>query len=241
MSEIVKPYNTDKSKKEEVAQMFNNISARYDFLNHFLSLGIDHIWRRKAVNTLREIQPKRILDLATGTGDFAIALLKLNPTQIIGMDISSGMLEVGKNKMKAKHVSHIIDMQLGDSENMPFEDGYFDAITVGFGVRNYEHLEKGLSEMLRVTRVGGKIVILEFSKPKRFLIKQAFGFYSRFIIPFFGKRISKDEKAYAYLPESVAAFPEGKAFTDILSKLGYKQVESTLVSGGIATIYTGIK
>lgn len=241
MSEIVKPYNTDKSKKEEVAQMFNNISARYDFLNHFLSLGIDHIWRRKAVNTLREIQPKRILDLATGTGDFAIALLKLNPTQIIGMDISSGMLEVGKNKMKAKHVSHIIDMQLGDSENMPFEDGYFDAITVGFGVRNYEHLEKGLSEMLRVTRVGGKIVILEFSKPKQFPIKQAFGFYSRFIIPFFGKRISKDEKAYAYLPESVAAFPEGKAFTDILSKLGYKQVESTLVSGGIATIYTGIK
>lgn len=241
MSEIVKPYNTDKSKKEEVAQMFNNISARYDFLNHFLSLGIDHIWRRKAVNTLREIQPKRILDLATGTGDFAIALLKLNPTQIIGMDISSGMLEVGKNKMKAKHVSHIIDMQLGDSENMPFEDGYFDAITVGFGVRNYEHLEKGLSEMLRVTRSGGKIVILEFSKPKRFPIKQAFGFYSRFIIPFFGKRISKDEKAYAYLPESVAAFPEGKAFTDILSKLGYKQVESTLVSGGIATIYTGIK
>jgi len=241
MSETVKPYNTDKSKKEEVAQMFNNISARYDFLNHFLSLGIDHIWRRKAVNKLREIQPKRILDLATGTGDFAIALLKLNPTQIIGMDISSGMLDVGKNKMKAKNVSHIIDMQLGDSENMPFEDGYFDAVTVGFGVRNYENLEKGLTEMLRVTRSGGKIVILEFSKPKRFPIKQAFGFYSRFIIPFFGKRISKDEKAYAYLPESVAAFPEGKAFTDILSKLGYKQVDATLVSGGIATIYSCIK
>jgi demethylmenaquinone methyltransferase/2-methoxy-6-polyprenyl-1,4-benzoquinol methylase len=241
MSETVKPYNTDKSKKEEVAQMFNNISARYDFLNHFLSLGIDHIWRRKAVNKLREIQPKRILDLATGTGDFAIALLKLNPTQIIGMDISSGMLDVGKNKMKAKNVSHIIDMQLGDSENMPFEDDYFDAVTVGFGVRNYENLEKGLTEMLRVTRRGGKIVILEFSKPKRFPIKQAFGFYSRFIIPFFGKRISKDEKAYAYLPESVAAFPEGKAFTDILSKLGYKQVDATLVSGGIATIYSGIK
>jgi len=241
MSETVKPYNTDKSKKEEVAQMFNNISARYDFLNHFLSLGIDHIWRKKAVNKLREIQPKRILDLATGTGDFAIALLKLNPTQIIGMDISSGMLDVGKNKMKAKNVSHIIDMQLGDSENMPFEDGYFDAVTGGFGVRNYENLEKGLTEMLRVTRCGGKIVILEFSKPKRFPIKQAFGFYSRFIIPFFGKRISKDEKAYAYLPESVAAFPEGKAFTDILSKLGYKQVDATLVSGGIATIYSGIK
>jgi len=241
MSEIVKPYNSDKSKKEEVAQMFNNISARYDFLNHFLSLGIDHIWRRKAVNKLREIQPKRILDLATGTGDFAIALLKLNPTQIIGMDISSGMLDVGKNKMKAKQVSHIIDMQLGDSENMPFEDAYFDAITVGFGVRNYEHLEKGLTEMLRVTRSGGKIVILEFSKPKRFPIKQAFGFYSRFIIPFFGKRISKDEKAYAYLPESVAAFPEGKDFENILIRLGYKEVKAKLVAGGIATIYSGLK
>jgi len=221
--------------------MFNNISARYDFLNHFLSLGIDHIWRRKAVNSLKDIQPKRILDLATGTGDFAIALLKLNPDKIIGMDISSGMLEVGKMKMKAKHVSHIIDMQLGDSENLPFENDYFDAITVGFGVRNYENLEKGLSEMLRVTRPGGKIVILEFSKPKKFPVKQAFSFYSRFIIPFFGKRISKDEKAYAYLPESVAAFPEGQAFMDILSSLGYKTVESRLESGGIATIYSGIK
>jgi len=241
MSETVKPYNTEKTKKEEVALMFNNISARYDFLNHFLSLGIDHIWRRKAVNSLKDIQPKRILDLATGTGDFAIALLKLNPDKIIGMDISSGMLEVGKMKMKAKHVSHIIDMQLGDSENLPFENDYFDAITVGFGVRNYENLEKGLSEMLRVTRPGGKIVILEFSKPKKFPVKQAFSFYSRFIIPFFGKRISKDEKAYAYLPESVAAFPEGQAFMDILSSLGYKTVESRLESGGIATIYSGIK
>ena len=241
MSETVKPYNTEKTKKEEVALMFNNISARYDFLNHFLSLGIDHIWRRKAVNSLKEIQPKRILDLATGTGDFAIALLKLKPEKIIGMDISSGMLEVGKNKMKAKNVSDIIDMQLGDSEQLPFENNYFDAATVGFGVRNYENLEKGLSEMLRVTRPGGKLVILEFSKPKKFPIKQAFGLYSRVVIPFFGKRISKDEKAYAYLPESVAAFPEGKAFTDILTALGYKSVDSTLVSGGIATIYSGVK
>ena len=237
----VKPYNTDKSKKEEVTEMFDNISAKYDFLNHFLSLGIDHIWRRKAVKKLQQLKPKRILDLATGTGDFAIALLALKPTQVIGMDISPGMLSVGKKKMHSKKVEHIIDMQLGDSENMPFEEGYFDAITVGFGVRNFENLEKGLLEMLRVTRKGGKIIILEFSKPKRFPIKQAFGFYSRFIIPFFGKRISKDEKAYAYLPESVAAFPEGKAFTDILSKLGYKQVDATLVSGGIATIYSGIK
>ncbi len=238
---IVKPYQTDKSKKEEVAQMFNNISARYDFLNHFLSLGIDHIWRRKAVRTIADLKPKKILDLATGTGDFAIALLKLHPEKIIGMDISSGMLEVGKTKMIHKKVDHIIEMQLGDSENMPFEEGYFDAITVGFGVRNYENLNKGLSEMLRVTRKGGKIVILEFSKPKRFPIKQLFSFYSRFIIPFVGKRISRDEKAYAYLPESVAAFPEGQEFVKILVSLGYQNVNAKMVSGGIATIYSGTK
>lgn len=238
---IVKPYQTDKSKKEEVAQMFNNISARYDFLNHFLSLGIDHIWRRKAVRTIADLKPKKILDLATGTGDFAIALLKLHPEKIIGMDISSGMLEVGKTKMIHKKVDHIIEMQLGDSENMPFEEDYFDAITVGFGVRNFENLNKGLGEMLRVTRKGGKIVILEFSKPKRFPIKQLFSFYSRFIIPFVGKRISKDEKAYAYLPESVAAFPEGQEFVEILVSLGYQNVNAKMVSGGIATIYSGTK
>ena len=238
----VKPYgNQETSKKEEVAQMFNNISKRYDFLNHFLSVGIDRIWRKKAVNMLREIQPKRILDLATGTGDFAIASLKLQPDEVVGMDISEGMLEVGREKMKKKGVSHIISMNLGDSENLPFEDNYFDALTVGFGVRNYENLEKGLSEMLRVVRPGGKLIILEFSKPKKFPIKQYYAFHSKYIIPFFGKRISKDEKAYAYLPESVAAFPEGKDFTDILSKLGYKNVGARLVAGGIATIYHGIK
>jgi demethylmenaquinone methyltransferase/2-methoxy-6-polyprenyl-1,4-benzoquinol methylase len=242
MSEkIVKPYNTDRSKKEEVAEMFNNIAVKYDFLNHFLSLGIDHIWRYKAINELKLINPKRILDLATGTGDFAIAALRLNPEQIIGMDISAGMLEVGKTKMRKKKYDNIIEMRLGDSENLPFEDNYFDALTVGFGVRNYENLEKGLSEMLRVVRPGGKLVILEFSKPKKFPIKQAFTFYSKYFIPFFGKRISKDEKAYAYLPESVAAFPEGKAFEVVLKKLNYQNVHSRLVSGGIATIYTGTK
>jgi demethylmenaquinone methyltransferase/2-methoxy-6-polyprenyl-1,4-benzoquinol methylase len=238
---IVKPYNTNRSKKEEVAEMFNNIAVKYDFLNHFLSLGIDHIWRYKAINELKQIQPKRILDLATGTGDFAIAALRLKPEQIIGMDISAGMLEVGKTKMLKKKYNHIIDMRLGDSENLPFEDNYFDALTVGFGVRNYENLEKGLSEMLRVVRPGAKLVILEFSKPKKFPIKQVFTFYSKYFIPFFGKRISKDEKAYAYLPESVAAFPEGKAFEDVLKKLQYQNVKSKLVSGGIATIYSGTK
>jgi demethylmenaquinone methyltransferase/2-methoxy-6-polyprenyl-1,4-benzoquinol methylase len=238
----VKPYGDDsRSKKEEVAAMFNNISKRYDFLNHFLSLGIDKIWRRKAVNLLKEIKPNRILDLATGTGDFAIASLRLNPKEVIGMDISEGMLEVGREKMRKNGFDQVISMRLGDSENLPFEDNYFDALTVGFGVRNYEHLEKGLAEMLRVVRPGGKLVILEFSKPKRFPVKQYYAFHSKYIIPFFGKRISKDEKAYAYLPESVAAFPEGRDFELILEKLGYQTVQSTLVAGGIATIYTGIK
>lgn len=242
MRKEVKPYGSeDRSKKEEVAEMFNNISHRYDFLNHFLSVGIDKIWRKKAVKMLRELQPKRILDLATGTGDFALESLKLQPDVIVGVDISEGMLEVGRQKMKKRKVDHIISMQLGDSEALPFEDNYFDAFTVGFGVRNYEHLEKGLSEMLRVLRPGGKGIILEFSKPKKFPIKQYYSFHSKYIIPFFGKRISKDEKAYAYLPESVAAFPEGKEFEDIMRSVGYSNVQSKTVGGGIATIYSGTK
>ncbi len=160
---VVKPYgDVDRSKKEEVAEMFNNISKKYDFLNHFLSLGIDKIWRRKAVNMLREIKPERILDLASGTGDFAIQSLKLNPKEIVGMDISEGMLEVGRQKMKKNGFDNIITMRLGDSEDLPFEDNYFDALTVGFGVRNYENLEKGLAEMLRVVRPEGKLIILEY-------------------------------------------------------------------------------
>ncbi|MFN5910257.1 MAG: bifunctional demethylmenaquinone methyltransferase/2-methoxy-6-polyprenyl-1,4-benzoquinol methylase UbiE [Bacteroidota bacterium] len=237
---MVMPYGKgDKSKKQEVAEMFNNISRRYDFLNHFLSLGIDKLWRKKAVKEFRSIQPKRLLDIATGTGDFALELLKLKPEQVVGMDISDGMLEVGRQKMRKRKVDDVISMLNGDSENLPFEDGYFDGVTVGFGVRNFESLEKGLSEMLRVTRKGGKIVILEFSKPKRFPVKQAFGFYSKYLIPFFGKLISKDKKAYAYLPESVAAFPEGDDFLTILTKLGYRNATARPVSGGIATIYTG--
>jgi demethylmenaquinone methyltransferase/2-methoxy-6-polyprenyl-1,4-benzoquinol methylase len=239
---VVKPYGKeDRSKKEEVAEMFNNISKRYDFLNHFLSLGIDKIWRKKAVNLLKATKPAKILDLATGTGDFAIALLKLNPTEVIGMDISDGMLDVGREKMRKNGFDGVISMRNGDSENLPFEDGYFDALTVGFGVRNYENLEKGLAEMLRVVRKDGKIVILEFSKPKRFPVKQYYAFHSKYIIPFFGKRISKDEKAYAYLPESVAAFPEGRDFEAILDRLGYRNVTSKLLAGGIATIYSGMK
>lgn len=239
---VVMPYNeSNTSKKEEVATMFNNISKRYDFLNHFLSLGIDKFWRKKAIRQLKEVNPKSILDIATGTGDFAIAALKLDPEEVVGVDISQGMLDVGIEKMKRKGFDDVITMKLGDSEKLPFEDSRFDALTVGFGVRNYENLEKGLGDMLRVLRPGGKAVILEFSKPKKFPIKQLFGFYSKRVIPFFGRLISKDKRAYTYLPESVEVFPEGQDFLDIMSKVGYTNVQRKTVSGGIATIYSGIK
>ena len=240
-SQVVKPYKTEKSKKEEVAEMFDNISKRYDFLNHFLSLGIDKLWRKRAVKLLKPLKPKKIIDLATGTGDFAIEALKLNPEKVVGVDISNGMLDQGRVKMKKRGVDNIVSMEYGDSEDLPFEDGHFDALTVGFGVRNYENLEKGLGEMLRVLNQGGMAVILEFSKPKKFPVKQAFGFYSKYIIPLLGKSISKDSAAYTYLPESVEAFPEGQAFVEILEKVGYKNVKSKMVSGGIATIYYGTK
>jgi demethylmenaquinone methyltransferase / 2-methoxy-6-polyprenyl-1,4-benzoquinol methylase len=242
MGTPVKPYGkSDTSKKQEVAEMFDNISKRYDFLNHFLSLGIDRIWRKKAIRILKKSQPKIILDIATGTGDFALAALKLKPTKVIGLDLSAGMLEVGRQKMKKKKVDHIIEMVQGDSEKLPFDSNYFDAFTVGFGVRNFENLEAGLSEMLRVLKPGATGIILEFSKPKRFPVKQFFNFYSRFIIPKIGRSISKDKAAYSYLPESVAAFPEGQDFVEIMKKVGYTDIQAKLVSGGIATIYWGKK
>lgn len=241
MSKVVKPYNEEQGKKEQVAQMFNNISHKYDFLNHFLSMGIDKLWRKRAINLLRPDAPKEILDIASGTGDFALEALKLNPNRVVGMDISVGMLDKGREKMKKRKVDHIISMELGDSENLPFADNSFDAVTVGFGVRNFENLEKGLGEMLRVLRPGKTAVILEFSKPRKFPVKQSFNFYSKRIIPFIGRMVSKDKAAYTYLPESVAAFPEGQDFLDILSKVGYKEVKSRPVSGGIATIYYGKK
>lgn len=239
---VIKPYNEEGvTKKEEVAEMFNNISRRYDFLNHFLSLGIDKIWRKKAVKQLKQLNPEYILDIATGTGDFAVALLKLNPKAITGIDISSGMLEVGNNKMVRRGFDDRIKLILGDSENLQFDDNHFDGVTVAFGVRNFENLEMGLAEMLRVIKTGGKAVILEFSKPKKFPIKQLFGFYSKRLIPFIGKLVSKDKRAYAYLPESVEAFPEGQSFMDIMSSVGYSNVSGIPVSGGIATIYVGTK
>lgn len=226
--------------------MFDNISSRYDFLNHFLSMGIDKIWRKKAIRILGRLIPESVshpvvLDVATGTGDFAIAALKLDPKKVVGLDLSAGMLDVGRKKMKERGYDPIIDMVQGDSENLPFDDNHFDGYTVGFGVRNFENLEKGLGEMLRVLKPGGIGIVLEFSKPRRFPVKQGFGFYSKYIIPKVGRSISKDKAAYSYLPESVAAFPEGKDFESILTKVGYNVIESKTVSGGIATIYVGQK
>jgi len=242
MKKVVKPYGAqNQSKKEEVATMFNNISSRYDFLNHFLSLGIDKFWRRKAVKQLKKINPDKILDIATGTGDFALALLKLKPKEIVGVDISEGMLSVGNLKMKRKKVDNIIKLLVGDSESLPFDDNSFDAITVAFGVRNFENLQKGLQEMRRVLKPDGKVVILEFSKPKKFPIKQLFAFYSGCVIPFFGRLISKDKRAYSYLPESVEQFPEGQDFHNQMDFAEFVDISSIRLSGGISSIYMGHK
>lgn len=190
---------------------------------------------------LAEDQPQEILDVATGTGDFAFAAQVLKPKRIVGIDISGGMLEVGRRKIAERKLGRNMEFILGDSEALPFENGSFDAITVGFGVRNFEHLEKGLSEMLRVLRPGGQAVVLEFSKPKKFPVKQVYFGYFKYIMPGLGKLISKDQNAYSYLPESVMAFPEGEEFASILRKVGYREVNLRPVAGGIATIYAARK
>jgi demethylmenaquinone methyltransferase/2-methoxy-6-polyprenyl-1,4-benzoquinol methylase len=242
LAEHVKPYkSSDLSKKEQVAQMFDRISGRYDFLNHFLSLGIDKGWRKKVVAIAQSQNPETILDIATGTGDQAIALSALKPKKVTGLDISSGMLDVGRMKIAKLGLSELIDMKLGDSEDIPFEDNSFDVITVSFGVRNFENLRKGLSEMYRVLKPGGKAIILEFSQPQKFPMKQMYGLYSKRILPVVGGAISKDKSAYTYLPESVEAFPYGSDFTSLLEDIGYTATKDTPVTFGIASIYEGTK
>lgn len=237
----ITPYKSDESKKDQVATMFNNIAGRYDFLNHFFSVGIDIIWRKKAIKLLKKCNPRHILDIATGTGDFAFEALKLNPAKITGVDISEGMMEIGREKIKKKGLQDLIEFKYGDSENLPFSDNSYDAVIVSFGVRNFENLNKGLKDMLRVLRPGGEVVILEFSQPKTFPIKQFYNFYSGSVMPAIGKIISRDKSAYTYLPESVKAFPEGDNFLNIMKALGYKETKLHSLSGGIASIYTGKK
>ncbi len=241
-SQKVVPYkDSELSKKKQVAKMFDNIAPRYDFLNHLLSLNVDHYWRWRMINRLKGIQPKKILDVATGTGDVAIAAMRLKPTEVVGVDISAEMLEVGKGKMKKKKLDKIVTMQLGDAENLEFADNSFDAITVAFGVRNFEHLQKGIKELNRVLKPNGKLVVLEFSKPKAFPIKQFYNFYFKYILPLVGRFFSSDASAYTYLPASVQAFPEGGEFINILSQSGFKSTKWIPLTFGISSIYEGTK
>jgi len=236
------PYKDQNTgKKAQVAEMFDKISPTYDFLNHFLSLGIDILWRKTAIKLLKNENPKLILDVATGTGDFALEALKLNPERIIGVDISEGMLAQGREKMKKRNLTAKIDLQSGDSENLNFPDNYFDAVIVSFGVRNFENLEKGLANIYRVLKPNGNLVVLEFSRPKYFPFKQIYNFYFNFILPFVGKIVSKDKSAYTYLPESVRAFPDGKNFISILEKIGFKETLCKPLTFGISSIYKGKK
>ena len=233
----VTPYKTTDSKKAQVAEMFNNIAHRYDFLNHFLSVGIDKLWRKKVVKLLSEKQPKQILDIATGTGDLAIALARLKPQSIVGADISEGMLKVAEQKIVRKKLSDIISVELGDSENLRFESESFEAVTAAFGVRNFENLDAGLTEMYRVLKPQGQLAILEFSKPRMFPFKQLYQFYFKTLLPLWGRMISKDNSAYTYLPESIKAFPDGADFIKRLESVGFNFRKEYRLTFGVATIY----
>ena len=238
----VTPYGgSQDEKKQEVASMFNNIAGHYDFLNHFLSVGIDKLWRKKVVKIIKSYQPKHILDMATGTGDLAIALTKANPEKITGVDLSKGMLEVGQKKVKDLGLQNQISLSLGDSENILFDNEHFDAITVAFGVRNYENLDQGLSEMYRVLKKDAPLVVLEFSKPRNWLFRKIYFFYFLNVLPFIGRLISKDSRAYTYLPESVKAFPDGEVFESKLKSTGFKSVKTRQLTFGIASIYEAVK
>ncbi|MCK9424151.1 MAG: bifunctional demethylmenaquinone methyltransferase/2-methoxy-6-polyprenyl-1,4-benzoquinol methylase UbiE [Bacteroidales bacterium] len=232
---------SDASKKEKLREMFDDISPKYDFLNHFLSFGIDFLWRKKLVRLLGKCRPASVLDVATGTGDLAIAIAAAGPIEITGIDISEKMLEIGRKKLAEKRLDTMINLQCADAESLPFTDNSFDAITVAFGVRNFENLEHGLIEMKRVLRPGGLILILEFSHPSSFPMKQLYTFYSRYLIPVIGRLISGNSQAYRYLPESVAAFPSGKDFLVILSGIGLKNERLHSLSAGIASIYMAEK
>ncbi|HEU4788054.1 MAG TPA: bifunctional demethylmenaquinone methyltransferase/2-methoxy-6-polyprenyl-1,4-benzoquinol methylase UbiE [Flavobacterium sp.] len=242
MPKEITPYkDSSLSKKEQVAKMFDTISGNYDSLNRVISFGIDVKWRKKVLQLVAETNPEKILDIATGTGDLAILMAQTQAKKIIGLDISAGMLEIGVKKIEEKKLSQTIEMVLGDSENMPFEDHFFDAITVAFGVRNFEHLEKGLAEILRVLKPGGIFVILETSVPEKTPYKQGYSFYTKNILPLIGKLFSKDNVAYGYLSESAASFPYGEALNNILRKTGFINVKAMPQTFGVATIYSASK
>lgn len=229
------------SKRERVEDMFDRIAPKYDLLNKVLSVGIDKGWRKKMVAELKPLQPKKMLDIATGTADVAIACMQLQPSHITGVDISALMLAEGQKKIEGLGFAKQITLQQADSESLPFEDNSFDAITVAFGVRNFQNLDKGLSEMLRVLKPNGKVVILEFSQPGKFPINQFYNFYSKYILPTIGQLVSKERAAYEYLPESVAAFPYGQEFVKIMNRNNFVNSKCVPLTFGIASIYVGSK
>ncbi len=235
------PYDNGQDKKNQVANMFNNIAHSYDFLNHFFSVGIDKIWRKKVVKIASQNAPNRILDVATGTGDLAIALSKTGASEIQGIDISSRMLEIGRKKVDKAGLTQQIVLNEGDGEQIAFDTDYFDLVTASFGVRNFENLEKGLLEFRRVLTNNGQLLILEFSKPNNWLFRKLYYFYFCNVLPFVGKLVSKDKSAYHYLPESVKAFPDGKSFIQILEKTGFRNIECIPLTFGISSIYLARK
>lgn len=240
--EEIKPYHTDGKKAAQVEMMFDNIAHKYDFLNHTLSLGIDKGWRRKAIAWLKPFEPKKMMDVATGTGDFALqAYTDLLPDSLIGTDISEGMMAVGKEKVKARGLQNKISFAKEDCTCLSFEENTFDAITVAFGIRNFEDLNKGLEEMHRVLQNQGHLVILELTAPDRFPMKQLFGIYSKVVIPTLGKLFSKDSNAYTYLPQTIQAFPQGEVMQQILMKAGFSKVQFKRLTFGICTLYTATK
>ncbi len=239
---VIPDKDSNLSKKQQVAEMFDSIAFRYDFLNRFLSVGIDVSWRKKAINQLKAIEPKKVLDVATGTADVALMTFKmLHAEKIIGIDISEGMLDLGRQKIEKLGLTKNIELLKGDSENIHFEDNSFDAITVAFGVRNFENLEMGLKEMHRVLRPGGKLVVLEFSKPKNAAFKVFYNLYMNQIAPSFGKLFSKNNNAYQYLNDSVQAFPEGETFLNIMKQAGFREAYVKPLTLGICSIYCGSK
>ncbi|MBC7383319.1 MAG: bifunctional demethylmenaquinone methyltransferase/2-methoxy-6-polyprenyl-1,4-benzoquinol methylase UbiE [Bacteroidia bacterium] len=241
MKEVKPDYTSNLSKKEQIEEMFNSIAPRYDFLNRILSMGIDKGWRKKAISYLEPIHPKQILDVATGTADLALAAMILNPDKITGIDIAEQMLVFGREKIAIKGLATTIQLLKGDSEHLPFENNKFDAITVGFGVRNFQNLDKGLSEMFRVLKPGGRLVVLEFSKPSGFPYKQVYNIYFTYILPLWGNLISKSKNAYSYLPESVKYFPEGPAFAVHLKNAGYKGIIVKPLTFGTCSLYIADK
>ena len=236
------PYpGVERDKKQQVSEMFNRIALSYDFLNHFLSAGIDRHWRKIAVKMLRPSKPKIILDVATGTADFAMEAVSLNPEKIVGVDLAENMLEIGERKIRKMNLENIISLKQADSEALPFPENNFDAVTIGFGIRNFMNPQKGLEEMYRVLKPGGKIAVLEFSKPQNFLVKNVFNFYFKRFCPWIGAIVSKDKKAYQYLHDSVKSFPQGHEFVNMMETAGFKNTFQRKLTFGIASIYLGEK